>query len=191
MKAGILFTHLFFVAIIFSFTINSSCKNSAAPEANEAVEVTDSPKKKIESQKAIIQKPTGWVNDYEHILDDKSIKEITHLIEAHQKKTGNQIAVVTTLSYAPYDSIGGYALALGNQWGIGQKEKNNGVLIVVSSLKHEVRIATGLGMEEKLPDDYCEVIINENMIPEFKKGDYATGIKSALILIIRILEQRQ
>lgn len=187
MKAGILFIQLFFVAVIFSSTVNFSCKNSAVPNTNTTRAVIDTSKENLGEQKVIVQKPVGWVNDYEHILDDKTKNEITLLIEEYQKNSGNQIAVVTTPSYAPYDSIGGFAIALANQWGIGLKEKNNGVLIVVSSYFHQVRIATGLGMEEKLPDDYCEVVINEAMIPEFKKDDYATGIKNAVNMIIKIL----
>jgi uncharacterized protein len=79
-------------------------------------------------------------------------------------------------------------LEISQHWGVGTKEKNNGVTIVFSKTLREVRISTGLGLEQKLTDAMCKKVIDELMIPRFKEGNYAQGITDGLKEVIRLLE---
>jgi uncharacterized protein len=165
----------------------SSCQNVS--ENNTVTgDSTDSKNISANVNSAMLSKPDSWVNDNENILNDSSIAQLTKLITNWRDRTAVEIGVVTTATYAPYDSITAYSIALGNQWGIGQKEINNGILIVVSATQRQVRISTGLGMEQLLSDDMCQQIVNEKMLPSFKLGNYSEGIISGVKEIIRLLE---
>ncbi len=134
--------------------------------------------------------PVGWINDFENDLDSTSKELISRLIFDHLGKTTNQIAIVTIQSYSPYDNLAEYASDLANEWGVGQKGKNNGLTIVMSKEKREVRIATGLGLESILTDAICKQIIDEKMIPQFKVGKFSDGLLDGLKEMIRILEAK-
>jgi len=189
------------VLLLISFVTFISCnqnqKNSSSHYSNSISLSEDSPvviknpetfnNEDTASHK--FPKPTGWVNDFENILDNQSKSTLINLIEAHKKKKGNQIAVVTVSNYGSYNSINDYAVDLANEWGIGLKEKNNGVLILFSKQMRQVRVLTGLGMEEKLPDDLCEKIVNEKMLPLFQSMNYGPGLIAGVQEIIRVLEQ--
>ncbi|MDP4219070.1 MAG: TPM domain-containing protein [Bacteroidota bacterium] len=131
----------------------------------------------------------GWVNDFENDLDSLTIQQLTTLFSDHEEKTTDQIVVVTIADFKPYTSLTDYALALANYWKVGQVKKNNGVLIALTKAGRNVRIATGSGMEEKLTDAMCKKIIDEKMIPQFKKGNYGRGLLDGSKEIVRILEK--
>lgn len=134
--------------------------------------------------------PVGYVNDFEHLLDSTQIKQLTKLIVGFEAKTTNEIAVLTIADFSTYgDDIEGFSKNIFNSWGIGKKDKNNGMLIVVSAHKRLIRISTGLGVNATLTDDLGDHIINDIMIPEFIKKDYATGITNSVVEIIKILEK--
>ena len=138
----------------------------------------------------LFPKPTGYVNDFEVVLAIDTYNTLTQMIEAHKKKTTDEIVVVTIPSYEPFGNLADYAKTLSNEWGVGNKQKNNGVTIVFSKAKREVRISTGLGIKKKLTDTMCQKIIDEKMIPAFKEGDYDEGIVTGVKEIIRILESK-
>ncbi len=198
-------SNLLLSAFLFYTSLLFSCQHSSE---NSSVTVDSTAKidsvKNIDSTKAfnsiaphnstslksgsLFPKPANWVADYEHILDEQSFNKIVALIQEFQDKTSVEIAVVTTSTFAPYDSIGSYSVALGNEWGIGLKEINNGILLVVSVTQRQVRISTGLGMDQLLPDDMCYKIVYENILPSFKQEKYSEGIISGVSEIIRMLE---
>jgi uncharacterized protein len=132
----------------------------------------------------------GYVNDFEKIIDNQTEKSLTNLIALHEGKTTNQICIVTidnanAVFNGDFDK---YSVWLANYWRVGQKGKNNGVLISVSKNLRKIRISVGYGLEKILPDKECKRIINTIIIPELKKGDYNKGIKNGLAEIIKILE---
>ncbi len=130
----------------------------------------------------------GWVNDFEDIIDSATEVKLTNLILDHNKKTSNQIAIVTISSISPYTALAEFTSDLSNAWGVGEKGKNNGVTIIFSKALREVRITTGLGIEQKLNDALCQKIVDQYMIPAFKDGDYGMGMMDGVSEIIRILE---
>ena len=184
---NIKFNFLIVFALIF-VAANSSCQNTIEKRNDTNQVLTDSIKPQLTiAADTAVQKPVGWVNDFEHIIDNKTIDTLTFLISDFQEKTAVQIAVVTTASFSPHTTINDYATWLGNKWGIGLKEINNGILVVVSSTQRQVRISTGLGMEQLLPDQQCQEIVNTHMLPSFKQGNYAMGISSGVKEIMRVL----
>ncbi len=131
----------------------------------------------------------GYVNDFEDILTPEQENELAKLIGAHEKKTTNQIAIVTLTSISPYDNMEQYSLDLANYWGIGQKGKNNGVLIAIGKNLRQIRINNGYGLEARLTDLETKKIIDDKMIPYFKTDNYYEGILKGLEAIIAELEK--
>lgn len=137
-----------------------------------------------QTESSIFPEPVGLVNDFEHILTEQQIKELTALIKEHELLTTDQISVVTLTSITPYENIADYSLHLANYWGVGREGKDNGVLIALGRELREIRIQNGFGIEERLTDSETQKIIDELMIPEFKKDNYYEGLKKGIEAII-------
>ena len=130
---------------------------------------------------------TGRVTDNADILSKDTRRTITESLKAHEQKTGNQIAVLTIPSLAG-ESIEDYAVAVFNSWKLGQKGKDNGILVVVVPNDRRMRIEVGYGLEGTLPDGLAGSIIRNIMTPQFKTGNYNDGIQSGIKAIIEVLE---
>lgn len=137
---------------------------------------------------AAFPKSKGYVSDFENILDRTTIQTLTDAVTAHEIKTSDEIAVITISSYDPYTNLADYAKDISNAWGVGKHEKNNGVTIVLCRDKREVRIATGMGLEQKLTDTMCQHVIDDKMVPEFRNGNFDQGLIDGLNEIINLLE---
>lgn len=127
---------------------------------------------------------TGCVNDFENILTKEQINDLTDIIIKNEKETTNEIAIATISSFEPYKTLFDYSLDLAKYWGIGKKNKDNGILIVFSKMIREMRIQVGIGLEKKLTNEECKMIIDSSFVPEFKKGDYYAGVKKGLTEIM-------
>jgi len=130
--------------------------------------------------------PTGYVNDYAGLFSDEQKDSLANIIREHEKQTTNEIAVVTfdTLMI-PRDSFDSFTLHLANQWGVGKKDKNNGVLIAICLKMHTIRIQNGYGIEKKLSDSETKEIIDSIIIPEFKNANFYEGTKKGVLAIIK------
>jgi uncharacterized protein len=126
---------------------------------------------------------TGRVVDNAHIIDANVAQQIDSQIAAHEQKTSDQIVVVTIPDLNDV-AIEDYGYRLGRAWGIGQKGKNNGVLLIVAPKEHRVRIEVGYGLEGVLTDAASSVIINRIITPAFKHGDFSGGIQQGVTAII-------
>lgn len=133
---------------------------------------------------------TGRVTDNADILSKDTFREISESLKAHEQKTGNQIAVLTVRSLEG-ESIEDYAVAVFNAWKLGQKGKDNGILVVVAPNDRRMRIEVGYGLEGTLPDGLAGSIIRTLMTPQFKTGNYNDGIQSGIKAIIEVLEGRK
>lgn len=120
-------------------------------------------------------KLTGRVVDDARILSPATVADLTNESEALERRTSDQLVVVTVRSTGGED-IQTYATQLGNRWGLGRKSLDNGVLIVVAPIQREVRIAVGYGLEGLLTGDRARVIVG-HMLPYFSKGQYNAGLK--------------
>ena len=124
------------------------------------------------------------VNDYSNLFSKVQRDSLTQRLVTYEEKTTNQIVIVTVDSITPYRDIQNYAAELGNYWGVGRKEKNNGLTIVIANKLGQLSIATGKGTEKKLTDSICRQIINRTIVPEFKKKKFYKGISSGLDSLI-------
>lgn len=131
-------------------------------------------------------KSQGWVSDFAGVLDAGSKAGMEASIADLERRTGDEIAVVTVASLEG-DAIEDYAAALFKEWGVGKKGKDNGVLILLAVEEHKVRIEAGYGVEGVLPDGLCGEIIRNAMVPRFKAGDYAGGVTDGLSAVENVL----
>lgn len=131
--------------------------------------------------------PVGWVNDFADVISQENEDEIAGLVELVEKVTTVEIAVLTIKSFAPYSSIEEYSLKIANEWGVGNRDKNNGILLVMSLKERRVRIEIGLGLEELISDDAAGVILDNWVLPSFREDRYANGFKAAVEAIARII----
>lgn len=119
---------------------------------------------------------SGAINDYEEILTADEERKLSAIISNIESKNYAQIVIITTDSFKPYDSIYNYALMIGNCWGIGSKNNNNGIVIVISKSKRKLWISNGYGIETKISDEETKRIIDRIIIPRFKEEKYHEGL---------------
>ena len=126
--------------------------------------------------------PPKLVNDFAKMLSDREVDYLEQKLVAFNDSTSNQIAIVTINSLDGYD-IMDYAQRLGEKWGIGQKQLNNGILILVKprtqDSKGEITIVQGYGLEGAIPDITCAQIIDNEILPAFREGAYFGGLDAA------------
>jgi len=129
---------------------------------------------------------TGRVVDDAGILSDDTKDRLTSMLEQQEKQTGVQVVVVTLKSLQGYD-IDDYGYQLGRKWGIGQKGKDNGVLIEIAPNERKMRIDVGYGNEGQLTDAQSKLIIAEIMTPYFKRGDYNGGVLAGTDAVLKAI----
>ena len=129
---------------------------------------------------------SGYINDYAGIISESDKIKANSLLSELEQKTTAQLAIVTLLTTAPRD-IATYAVELFEKWGIGQKNKDNGVLLLIAAKDRKVRIEVGYGLEGALPDAICSQIIYQGMIPLFKENHYSQGILTGANTIANLI----
>ncbi len=121
-------------------------------------------------------RPNRLVTDYAGTLSTSEQDQLERKLEDFDRATSTQIAVVIMKSIGGYD-INDYAVQLGNKWGIkGEQGKNNGMLVLLAMDNRKVSIQIGYALEGVSPDILTKHIIEEDMIPNFKQGDYYAGL---------------
>ena len=129
---------------------------------------------------------TGRVVDDAGILNLTTRNEITDMLAEHEHTTGEQVVVVTLGSLQGF-SIEDYGYQLGRYWGIGQKGKNTGAILIVAPKEHKVRIEVGYGLEGTLTDATSRTIIETKILPSFKRGDFNAGVIAGTTSILKVL----
>ena len=129
-------------------------------------------------------KPNKLVNDYTGTLSSSQIQQLERKLVAFDDSSSTQIAIAILKSVGDYD-INEYAVELGRKWGVGDADKNNGIVIVVALGDRKISIQTGYGLEGALPDVYAKRIIENDIKPYFKTGDYYGGLDAGTTAIIK------
>ena len=119
------------------------------------------------------------VNDHASVLAPEVKNRLNAELLALQQETGAQIAVLTIPSLEG-EVLEDYSLRAASTWGLGEKDKNNGVLLFVAIDDRMLRIEVGLGLERTLTNQLCDRIIREAIVPAFGRGDYAAGIAQGI-----------
>lgn len=122
---------------------------------------------------------TGRVVDDANLLSPADEQELAQSLKQLEDKSSDQLVVVTLPSLQGY-TIEDYGYRLGRHWGIGTKELNNGVLLIVAPNERKVRIEVGYGLEPILTDALSRVIIDNAILPRFRTGDFPAGIKEGV-----------
>ena len=132
----------------------------------------------------------GYVNDYTGKLSAEWKTKTENLVQAVTEETSCEIAV------AVIDELGGatieeYAVGLFAKWGIGKKDKDNGVLLLVALKDRQLRIEVGYGLEAIIPDLRAKDIIDDVIAPRFKSSDYDSGVYNGVVAIANIIYEEQ
>jgi uncharacterized protein len=129
---------------------------------------------------------TGRVVDDAHILTPAQVADLTSKSQALETQTGRQLVVATVPSLQGYP-IEDFGYKLGRAWGIGQKGKDNGVILLVAPTEHKVRVEVGYGATTFLTDAMSGLIIREAILPHFKQNppDYGGGIEAGADALIK------
>lgn len=130
------------------------------------------------------EKTKNLVNDFSGTLRQDEIQTLENKLVSFNDSTSTQIAVVLIPSLEGYE-IADYAYKLAEKWGIGSKDKNNGVLVLIAIQDRKARIEIGYGLEGVLPDAICRRIIENEMKPSFKQGNFLEGLDLATDAIIK------
>ena len=136
---------------------------------------------------------TQTVNDFAKVIDEPSRQELDRRIQSLYKTTGDVVVVATVPTFQPYADIREYAVKMfeNNGKGIGEKGKDNGLLVVVAVEDRKVGIEVGYGLEGFITDGFAGQTIREAILPAFRQGQYGNGLVAGTTrLINRIAEQR-
>jgi len=132
------------------------------------------------------EKPSAWVNDYAKLLSSEEADALNSKLGYYQDSTSTQIFVVTLDNHGD-QPISMLAAEIGQRWGVGQKGKENGMLILIYPADRQIWIATGYGLEEFIPDAINKRIIESEIKPAFKEGNYYQGLDNATTIIMNLL----
>ena len=151
------------IILIFSLLVCISCKN-------------ETPKTFINS---------NVVQDYSKLFSEKEVEKLSKKIIDFEKRSTNQICVYTKDSIPKNETILYHATNLATHLGVGTKEKNNGLLILISRYDRQIAIATGTGTEKVITDAIAKRIIDKTILPKFKNNLYFEGITIGLDSLIK------
>ncbi|MBW8883257.1 MAG: TPM domain-containing protein [Planctomycetia bacterium] len=134
--------------------------------------------------------PTADVNDFAGILTPTQRDALEERCKSLREKAGAQLAVVTLKSLEG-GQVDDFAVKLFKRWGIGDKEKKNGILLLVAIQDRKARIEVGYGLEPILPDALAGRILTEQLFPAFRQQRYADGLAAAVNRIAEIIERNE
>ncbi len=127
--------------------------------------------------------PAHYVEDRAGVISPNVETALNGYLQELEQKTGVQM-IILTIDSTNGQPIEDYALDKAMKWGLGQKGKDNGLLMVVAVKDRKYRIEVGYGLEPILPDSYCGTVARRHMVPYFRHGDYSNGIYSATMVLI-------
>jgi uncharacterized protein len=126
-----------------------------------------------------VPKLQGRVNDHAGLFSPAEASNLTAKLAAHEEATGQQFAVLTWKDLEGR-AIEDVSFTVANTWNLGDAKDNDGLLIFVASHDRAVRIEVGIGLEQAIPDELAARIISEQIVPAFRRREYAAGIDAAL-----------
>lgn len=160
-----------------ALVIAGGCESSAPTEATVASE-------------AAFPALTGRVVDQADLLSPQQERLLSDKSKALETRTGPQFVIVTVPSLAGM-TIENYGLTLARQWGVGDRQRNDGLLLIVAPVERKMRIEVGYGLEKNVPDAFAAKVIREVSLPRFAKGEYGIGIlETSDALIKRMISKR-
>jgi len=177
-----------FLLYIWTVTSTASCKSYTDKAKAKDTQGAYTNRQPFQDS---IPKPIGYINDFEYLFTISERQSLDSLLQDFEKTTSIQIVVITIDStMTTKDSLDAFTLKIANSWGVGQKHKNNGVLVGISQTYRKMRIQNGYEIEKILTDAETKEIIDTVFIPSFRNADYFKGTFSGLTSLMKILEKR-
>jgi uncharacterized protein len=130
-----------------------------------------------------------WVTDAANIIDGGQEVRLTQQLQQLERKTGHQMVVVTVPTLAG-QAVQEYTISLARRWRIGRREHNDGLMVLVAPNERKVRIEVGTGLEQVVTNSFAATVIQNDMIPRFREGDYGAGVSAGVAKLISRLATR-
>lgn len=137
---------------------------------------------------ALPPSPTRHATDYVGIVSPATLERITARLKQFENDTSNQVVVVIYRTMGTDEPIEQYTRRIANAWGVGQKGKDNGVVLFVFIDDRQLYLNVGSGLEKKLTDARAKAIIDNSIVPLFKKRDFGGGIDAGVSAILDALD---
>jgi uncharacterized protein len=131
----------------------------------------------------VIPALTAHVNDYAHVLPADRAAALEARLTEHERQTKQQFALLTVPSLQG-EEIETFSIAVAEQWKLGDKKRDDGLIVVLAPSEHKVRIEVGYGLEGVIPDAIASRVIREVMTPAFKQNDYAGGLDGGFAVLM-------
>lgn len=129
---------------------------------------------------------TGRVVDDANILSPSTRERLTGMLATHERATGQQVVIVTLGSLQGFP-IEDFGYRLGRAWGIGERGKNTGALLIIAPKERQVRIEVGYGLEGRLTDALSRAIIERDLVPVFRQGSFDNGVLAGTAALLGVL----
>ena len=142
---------------------------------------------KAQDKLPVPDQPQSWVNDYAGVFSSGQASALDHKLNEFEYRSSTQIFIVTLNNNGGY-SVSDLSQRIGERWGVGQEGKDNGLLVLLDMQDNDVYISTGYGLEEYIPDGTASRIIENEILPNFRNGNFYAGVDSATNVMISLLE---
>ena len=174
----------FFFFLFFQISYSQDTSNRISPTRLHIS------KERSDSLAMHIPQAKGFINDYVQLFSDSETVTLDSIIRVYEKTTTVEIGVaVVNSSMVADQDFEDYTLVMLRMWGLGKKEKNNGILIVISPDLRRMRIQNGYGIEKVLSDAETKMIVENVFVPRFKEGKYFEGTREGIIAITNQLQK--
>jgi len=157
------------------------CVNPLQEQVNQEIPVSQ----QVNPEMPALQ---SWVNDYANLLSSSSKSMLEARLAQLEKDTTAEVAVAT-INTIEGKNIDDYATTLFNKWGLGKKDKNNGVLFLIVLGDRKTRIEVGYGLESVITNELARIILDEKVLPQFAVDDYETGILNGVQAIEELVRK--
>jgi uncharacterized protein len=178
---------LAFLLLPALLTLGCGSETAAPPAAPVAANTVEAP---ISTPTPAYPALTGRVVDDANLLTAAQEDELTGRLATLEQRTTDQLVVVTVPSLGGL-RIADYTRALGNHWGIGRGDLDNGVLLVLAPNEREVRIEVGTGLRQVLTNELAARVIDNDILPQLRAGDIYPGISGGVEALIATLTARR
>jgi uncharacterized protein len=124
--------------------------------------------------------PENHFNDYAGIVDGSAAQRLNSELAQFERDTSNQIVVAIYPKMLSDSSVSDYTTRVAQKWGAGGKARSNGAVLFIFQESHDIWIATGYGLEGALPDALCKRIIEDEIVPAFRRGNFTSGVAAGV-----------
>lgn len=164
----------------------ASCKQNKNTSGSQ--EIGRDTLKHANHNRSSLPENQGMVTDLEDVFTPEQELTLREILYSYEYATTKEIAVLSVSDFSGYNDPLSYATDIGRFWGVGKRETDNGLVIVVSKTLRKTAISSGYGAEKVLSDHYLDSLIQHVMIPDFKDGHYYDGVLAAILNIKKVWE---